>query len=771
LTEVLGRSDVATNSYVGVSPAGAADPQAGGRNTPEGSFQTVWETDAAGFNLYQSPSWYDYIGEGPGSSFGQGWLDYYHPDDRPALMAAWTRSLRSPDDEPYDIEARIRRHDGTYRWFRIQGAPLRTRDGRLIKWVGTCTDIEGANSRGTFADAPADARPRAGRKWFTGLERRLFLIGVVATLPMIAIAAYTLNLNAQDNKSQVLESAESQVRALTTAVDTELNLSIASLQAMAVSSRVIAVDVAGVRREALAYLDSNPRWANIILHAPDGRQLMNAQVPEGASLPRTPVPDLITAVRADRRAHAGSVIYSEVLKKAAVGMAVPVLREGELVGVLSAVMLPQAWQSLVDRQKLPPGAVLGVFDAKQHVVARSADPESWVGKPGSSGLIELVRRQAESGWGETQTLEGKPVFTVYSRSEASGWSAAVGLPKSYVDEQGRRAIVVLGGATVLSICASLLAASYLARTIARPMRELEQAAAASAIGRAPTIPSTDLSEIRNVAISLFTAHTEREKLLQSERQARQSEHAARVAAEEANRSKDRFLAMVGHELRGPLSAISVARELMALQAPSETSSRTLDVIKRQVLQLTRITDDLMDAGAVLSGNVALRRAPVDFGACVSSVVEGLRATPSLAAHTVRCSAPSAWVKGDPGRLEQIVSNLVVNAGKYTPPPGTIDVRVAHEGDDIVLRVRDSGIGLDASLRDRVFELFVQGPQQAQSGPGGLGIGLAVVRRLTELHGGTIDVFSEGVGRGSEFVVRLPAIAPPVDSGGGGHISK
>lgn len=636
-------------------------------------------------------------------------------------------------------------------------------DGRVVKWVGTCTDIEDPKSVGAPAPSAVLATPRANRKWFTGLERRLFLIGVVATLPLIAIAAYTLHLNTQDNKTKVLESAEGQVRALTAAVDTELNLSIASLQAMAVSSRVVAADMAGFRREALAYLESDPRWANIIFHAPDGTQLMNARVPEGASLPPSPVPELVSAVRAERRAQAGGVVYSQVLRKPAIGMAVPVVREGVLVGVLSAVMLPQAWQSLVDRQKLPPGGVLGVFDAKQHVVARSANPGAWVGKPGSPGLIELVRGHATSGWGETRSLEGIPVFTIYSRSVASGWSSAIGLPKSYVDEQGRRAIVVLGGATLLSICVSLLAAGYLARTISRPMRELEQSAAASAIGRAPTIPSTDFTEIRNVAISLFTAHAEREKLLQSEREARQSEHAARVAAEEANRSKDRFLAIVGHELRGPLSAILVARELVARQSPPEASRRPLDVIKRQVAQLARITDDMMDAGAVLSGNVALHRVPLDFGACVSAVVEGLRTTPSLAAHTVRCSAPSAWVEGDPGRIEQIVSNLVVNAGKYTPPPGTIVAQVAHEGKDIVLRVRDSGIGLDPSLKDRLFELFVQGQQQSQNGPGGLGIGLAVVRRLTELHGGTIEVSSEGVGRGSEFVVRLPAIEPP---GGG-----
>jgi PAS domain S-box-containing protein len=753
---------VASSSYVGVSPLGVADPQAAVRNA-QVAYQTVWETDADGVNLYQSPSWYHYIGEGPGSSFGQGWLDYYHPDDRAALLKAWTRSLRSPDEQPYEIEARIRRHDGVYRWFRIQGAPLRMPDGRVVKWVGTCTDIDDTKSVGASTKVPVQGHS-IPRRWFTGLERRLFLIGVVATLPLIAIAAYTSYLNVQENKAQVLASAEGQMQALSTAVDTELNLSIASLQAMANSSRVVAGDVEGVRREAIAYLRNNPRWANIILNTPDGTQLMNARVPEGAALPRTPAPELIAAVRADGQARASSVIFSPVLGRFAVGLAVPVLRDGELVSVLSAVMLPQAWQSLVDRQKLPPGTVLGVFDAEQRVVARSADSERWVGKPGSTGLVALVRGEAASGWGETKTLEGTPAYTVYSRSAASGWSAAIGLPKTYVDDQGRRAIIVLGAATVLSICASLLAASYLARTISRPMRELEQAAAASAVGQAPTIPSTDLSEIRNVAISLFTTHTEREKSLQSEREARQSEHSARLTAEEANRSKDRFLAMIGHELRGPLSAISLSRELLARQTTSESTLRSLDVIKRQVMQLARLADDMMDAGAVLGGNVGLRRAPIDFGACVSSVVEGLRATPNLAAHTVHCATSSAWVEGDPGRLEQIVTNLLVNAGKYTPPPGTIEVSVAREDRDIVLRIRDSGIGLDASLKERVFDLFVQGPHDARHGQSGLGIGLAVVRRLTELHGGTIAVLSDGVGHGCEFVVRLPALDPqPIHS--------
>jgi signal transduction histidine kinase len=577
---------------------------------------------------------------------------------------------------------------------------------------------------------------------------------------MIAIAGYALYSNVQDNKAQVLMSAEGQMQALTTAVDTELSRSVASLEAMAISSRLVA-DIPGLRREAVAFLSSNPRWANIILSAPDGTQLMNARLPDGASLPPTPTPLLNAEVVAGREARASGVIFSPVLGKFFVGVAVPVLRDGQLVSVLSAVMLPQAWQSLVDRQKLPHGAVLGLFDPEQRIVARSAAPERWIGKPGSEGLAALVRGGAAVGWGETKTLEGVPAYTVYSRSAASGWSAAMSIPQSYVQEQGRRAVVVLGGAALLSVCASLLAATYLAKTIARPMRELEQAAAASSIGQTPTIPQTDLPEIRNVAISLFATHTEREKLLQREREARQSEHSTRIQAEEANRSKDRFLAILGHELRGPLSAIATSRMVLAREA-SAASIRPLEIIQRQVDQLARLADDMMDAGAVLGGNIGLRRAPVDFGSCVSAVVDSLRATPILVDHTVHCRVSAAWVDGDLGRLEQIVTNLVVNAGKYTPAPGTIEVSLAREGSQVVLRVRDSGIGLDASQTDRVFDLFVQGSDSAQQVRRGLGIGLAVVRRLTEMHGGTNEVHSEGLGKGSEFVVRMPAIeAPPI----------
>jgi CheY-like chemotaxis protein len=251
------------------------------------------------------------------------------------------------------------------------------------------------------------------------------------------------------------------------------------------------------------------------------------------------------------------------------------------------------------------------------------------------------------------------------------------------------------------------------------------------------------------------AEAERESLLKSER-------AARAAAEAANRSKDEFLAMLGHELRNPLGAISNAAGLLEHEGASEAARRqATQIIGRQVSHLTRLTDDLLDAGRALMGKIVLQRRPIDLGAAAAQSLHTLVAAGRTQRHAVIEDVDPVWVDADPIRLDQIVSNLVINAVKYTPPNGTIRVSVRREDADAVLRVRDDGIGLSPELASRVFDLFVQGDRELDRSLGGLGIGLTLVRRLAEMHGGWASVSSEGPGKGSEFVVRLPAIEKPV----------
>lgn len=242
----------------------------------------------------------------------------------------------------------------------------------------------------------------------------------------------------------------------------------------------------------------------------------------------------------------------------------------------------------------------------------------------------------------------------------------------------------------------------------------------------------------------------------------------RKSAERQNHAKDEFLAMLGHELRNPLSAISSAATLIGLPGVSaEGAARARQIIQRQSQHLGRIVDDLLDLSRAMSGKILLSRAPMDLAALVAACLETCRATGRGADYTLHQQLEPAWVDGDATRLEQIASNLLDNAFKYTPPGGRIDVHTGADGDDAVLTVRDSGVGIAADLLPQVFDVFVQGASTLDRAQGGLGIGLSLVRRLAELHGGSVHAESGGDGAGSTFTLRLPrvargaaAVAPP-----------
>ncbi len=239
---------------------------------------------------------------------------------------------------------------------------------------------------------------------------------------------------------------------------------------------------------------------------------------------------------------------------------------------------------------------------------------------------------------------------------------------------------------------------------------------------------------------------------------------AEQALREADRAKDEFLAMLGHELRNPLGAIgSAVRVLDSAAKQDATAGRAQAVIERQVGHLVRLVDDLLDVGRVTAGKIALNRRPLDLADAAANVVTAWRAAGRTDRHRVAVEAVSVWVDADETRLEQVIANLLGNALKYTPPGGSVVVWVKADGDGAVLEVQDSGVGIPSDLIGRVFDLFVQGDRALDRAQGGLGIGLTLVRRLVELHGGTVEARSAGLGRGSTFTVRLPAIAPALGS--------
>ena len=239
---------------------------------------------------------------------------------------------------------------------------------------------------------------------------------------------------------------------------------------------------------------------------------------------------------------------------------------------------------------------------------------------------------------------------------------------------------------------------------------------------------------------------------------------AEAALREADRHKDEFLALLSHELRNPLAPIVTAAELMQMRGDVATPWER-EVILRQAQHMVRLVDDLLDVSRVARGKVTLAKVPLEFASIVSKAVEEVVPLLEQRRHQLQVSVPSQGlpVIGDEVRLTQVVSNLLTNAARYTPPRGRVDVSAEREGDEIVLRVRDNGAGIEAALLPEVFEMFVQGTRGSDRSHGGLGLGLSLVRTLTTLHGGTVSAHSDGLGRGSEFTVRLPASAPRLDA--------
>jgi signal transduction histidine kinase len=230
--------------------------------------------------------------------------------------------------------------------------------------------------------------------------------------------------------------------------------------------------------------------------------------------------------------------------------------------------------------------------------------------------------------------------------------------------------------------------------------------------------------------------------------------------QEADRRKDEFLAVLAHELRNPLAPIVNAGQILLREdVPEEERRSAQEVIGRQVRQMARLVDDLMDVSRISHGRIELRRRPADLGEIVRRAVETSRPVIASRGHSLDVTLPAGplLAEADPTRLEQVFSNLLNNAAKYTEPGGRIRLTAEKVDGHAVLRVKDSGIGISPAQFPTLFEMFVQGDRSLERSAGGLGIGLGLARSLVEMHGGTVQAQSGGLGQGSEFTVRLPLL--------------
>ena len=591
------------------------------------------------------------------------------------------------------------------------------------------------------------------------LRRKLFLLAAAGIVPLAAMAGIALIALANVQKLQAERAGIEVTRALATAVDAELRRSVAALEAIANSSSLDTADLKRFHESMRRLHAQRPDWLNVTLADRSGQQLANAALDFGAELPRVVDPQSLEQVVRSAQPVLG-VLTRGPRGVPALPVRVPVVRNNEVRYVLTAAVKPDSFLEVLNRQRVPPDWVVSVFDAKNMRVARSRQHAEFLNQPPAPSLQKLMAL-GDEGAGMTFVLEGEEVYTAFSRSRATGWTVAIGIPRSAVEGGALRSLAVYGGGILLSIVLGVLAALAIGRRITSPMASLR--AAAQALGRREAVvpPATPILEIREVGSALAAAAKERTRHEAEREELLLREQEARASAETASRAKDEFLAMLAHELRNPLGAIANASRLLEHpRIDGESAQRAREVISRQIEHLARLTDDLLDAGRTIMGKIVLERRPLDLAEVVAGALGTLQAAGRLGAHRLEREFEPVWVNADYTRMEQIVVNLVGNAVKFTPAGGTISVSVNPQGGDAVLSVRDTGVGMSPELVARGFELFVQGDRALDRAQGGLGIGLTLVRRLAELHGGSVTAASEGPGRGSEFTVRLPAIEAP-----------
>ena len=281
-----------------------------------------------------------------------------------------------------------------------------------------------------------------------------------------------------------------------------------------------------------------------------------------------------------------------------------------------------------------------------------------------------------------------------------------------------------------------------------------------------TLQAEKTRELETLNATLQRANAELERTNRALHREVAERTRAEQALQEADRNKDEFLAMLAHELRNPLAPIHNALQLMRMQPSAGQSQWAQEVIQRQLAYLTRLVDDLLDVSRITRGKIALTREPMEVATLLTRALETIDPLLRERGHTLTLQVPPEplQVDGDPTRLTQALGNVLGNAAKYTERGGRIDLICERHGAEVEIRVRDNGIGIPAELLPRIFDLFTQLDHRTDHSAGGLGIGLALVRRLVEMHGGSITALSAGAGAGSEFVIRLPLLRDEVMRG-------
>jgi signal transduction histidine kinase/CheY-like chemotaxis protein len=411
--------------------------------------------------------------------------------------------------------------------------------------------------------------------------------------------------------------------------------------------------------------------------------------------------------------------------------------------------------------ELSDDGIVSVIDSAGTFVARNSRNERTdhaIGRPSSGAMMEAAMHRRDE-IREATSLEGEAVIVATSFSPYTGWTLALGLPIGHAISRLESSLILwtVGVAGLFGI--AVFGSRRIWREVGVPLQALAQNATAFERGEPLRFPVSRIREVREAGRAWELA-IEADLGRRAQERLRLAAEARRAEIEQANREKDEVLAALGHELRNPLAAISNGVEVIGASAPPEPSlTAMINVLKRQTGHLGRLLDDMFDLARATFGKLEIRRSPVDLYKLAQQTLSGYDSRRGKIAQ-IELIGSSVWVEGDATRLDQVIRNLVDNAIKSTTAQGHVVLCVQPDDDQAILRVTDDGIGIAPELLERVFIPFVQDDQKLDRTRGGLGLGLALVRQIVELHGGFVAITSPGVGQGASVIATIDRIDPP-----------
>ncbi len=598
------------------------------------------------------------------------------------------------------------------------------------------------------------------------LRQLLFLLTALGLLPVAVIGAWSIHAAVARQQADLSHSIQALSRALASAVDAELDTTVHAVQSLAAQPSLAAHDMPAFYQASLRAVAAQSDWRAVILTDVDGKVLFKSSRPLGQADPGISDPPSLRTAMSVLRPVVGTVARGPS-GRPAVPIRIPVVVGGRLQYVVTVALAPDRMLRILQNQRVPPEWLVSISDAYGMRVARTRDHDGTVATPVSENVARLIKAGVAEGVGTLVNADGQQVLATYSTVPGYGWHVTIGAPTAHFAAVLWTTLGAYAMAIALALGLYVVLVAFIAKRLVLSIDHVKEQTARVGHRLPARMQPSRVREVNEIGESLIKASKELEAVEREREALVVSLQAALVRAEKAAATKDNFLAVLGHELRNPLAPIVMALDLMDVRAGSECR-RERDTMRRQVNHMRRLVDDLLDVSRITQGKLTMVQEPVSLSQAVRQAIDTVRPAMDGANRLFVTEVDDVWVLGDETRLVQVAINLLSNALRYGGA-GNVSVCVRREGGEAVLAVQDSGVGMEPGTAELIFRPFYQAPQPLARSSGGLGLGLTIVLSIVELMQGSVRAASAGLGQGSRFEVRLPAIdhaetAAPVTAG-------